>query len=123
MFVASDLTRALQTFQVISLTNANSVLTAFDAMTDGSMIALGFSNGTLLLYEGDFLKGILMCTHTNICINSYISKSIYTYKLGHLPACVPSEGVYKSVQSKILLKEHKSLCAGLHFCESGASKV
>ena len=52
-FSTADLTRPIQAFNI-----GQQNLSAFAATSDCSQVALGFTNGTLLLYSFPFLKEV-----------------------------------------------------------------
>eukprot|EP00605_Chrysophyceae_sp_TOSAG23-4_P001966 GSChrysophyteH1.ASY1.ANO1.2177.1 assembled CDS len=55
-FNMNDLTRPMNAFLASPGVDANAILTSFAVMPDGSQIAVGFSNRTVLLFSGAFLK-------------------------------------------------------------------
>lgn len=55
MFTTTDMSRPLQIFSAAAVI-PGLVLTSFAVLPDGSQIALGFSNGTVTLFSGNFLK-------------------------------------------------------------------
>jgi hypothetical protein len=57
IFNVADMSRPMNAFLAATgPENAHAVLTAFAVTPDGTQIALGFSNRTILLYSGPFLK-------------------------------------------------------------------
>jgi hypothetical protein len=58
VFSVSELTqgRLIQTFQANPNLPPSAIPTSFVVLSDGSQMAIGFSNGTVLLFTGSFLK-------------------------------------------------------------------
>jgi hypothetical protein len=56
IFNMADMSRPVNAFLASPGVDANALLTSFAVMNDGSQIAIGFSNRTVLLFSGAFLK-------------------------------------------------------------------
>jgi len=76
VFIVSDMSRPVQQFAVRDQLPKGAGITAFEVLADGSKIVLGFTTGTILLYEGEFLREntgrppapqVLMQQHTSLC--------------------------------------------------------
>lgn len=76
VFVVPDMSRPVQQFAVKDQLPKGAGITSFDVLSDGSKVVLGFTTGTVLLYEGEFLKEstgrpplpqALLQAHTSLC--------------------------------------------------------
>ena len=85
-FLVSDMSRAVQAFAVSGLPKGAGI-TSICTTTDGMYTALGFTTGTLLLYEGDFFKegsskaiapALLLAKHSSLCSgNTFEKKKLF----------------------------------------------
>lgn len=50
------MSRPIQAFQAAPGVAATCTLTAFNVLSDGCQIAVGFSSGSILLFSGNFIR-------------------------------------------------------------------